>query len=88
MGWLLDLILTPIGRIVAGVVAAAGAFGIWLVAHDHRVRKEEHQSTIANVNEGAKALNEKGLKARSTVAGSDSLKRLRQRYCDDCKSVR
>jgi hypothetical protein len=88
MEWLLNMALTPTGRIVSIITASLAAFGIWLAAHDHSIRKDEHQSTIANVNEGAKALNDKGLKARSAVAGSDSLKRLRQRYCDDCKSVR
>lgn len=88
MQWLLGMALTPIGRIVAGVLALVASFSMWLALHDHNIRKDEHATTIATVNEGAKALNAKGLKARSAASGSDSLSRLRARYCDDCKSVR
>lgn len=85
MEWLLGMVLTPIGRIVAGVLALVASFGAWLALHDHSIRKDEHATTIATVNEGAKSLNAKGLKARSAAAGPGAAEWLKKHSCRDCR---
>lgn len=71
------------GKFALGGGIIATIFG-WLLIHDHRVRVQERQSTIAKIDEGAKALNAKGLKARAAVRSDGAFERLRREYCDGC----
>jgi hypothetical protein len=75
-----DFFGTLMGKFALGGGIIATIFG-WLLIHDHRVRVQERQA----IEEGAKALNAKGLQARASVRTDGASERLRRQYCSDCK---
>jgi len=78
-----DFFGTLIGKLALGGGIIVFFTGL-LLAHDHRVRVAERERTLARVDEGAKALNAKGLKARDAVLIDGAAYRLRREYCDGC----
>jgi hypothetical protein len=75
---------TWVGRAAVGGGILATFFG-WLLLHDHRIRVEERNVTLANVSEGAKELDEKGIAARNAVREPGAADRLRKSWCSDCR---
>lgn len=75
-----DFFGTLMGKFALGGGIIATIFG-WLLIHDHRVRVQERKS----IEQGAKALNAKGLQARAAVRTDGASERLRRRYCVDCE---
>jgi len=72
---------TLAGRLALGGGIIATLFG-WLMIHDHRIRKEATNATVANIERASNAAAEKAEKARRAVdAIPDS--RLRDKYFRD-----
>jgi hypothetical protein len=72
---------TWVGRAAVGGGLVATFFG-WLLLHDHRIRVEEKNVTIAHIEEASNVAAEKATKARRSVdAIPDG--RLRDKYFRD-----
>lgn len=83
---------TGLGEIGTKLVATGGLIatilGLWFGFAQHYENKGAAKA-VAKIEQKAVALNEKGVKARASVAGvSDAAERLRKDYCDDCKPLR
>jgi hypothetical protein len=74
---------TWVGRAAVGGGLFATFFG-WLLLHDHKIRVEERNVTIAKVEDSAKELDQQGIKARNAVKETGAAAKLRKSYCGDC----